>query len=520
MGDRRPVRPVRRTLPAVKPGYERVVRPYSGLTSSAQILDESVSRSLLIQSTEWQTEAWNFYRSLGELRFAIRDWFAAGMSRIRLIAAVVRPGEDPSPVIDGPMADLVANLAGGIGGQAEMMTRLSVHLSVPGDSYLVGEQDYNTVWRVCSADEIRIMQRNVLGQDGIYRNVYAIMEGINEWRTLGPDSLVVRIWRADDQYAWRASSACEAAIPIMREIDYYNRYIVSVLLSRLALNGVLLIPAEVTFPAKDIYKDAEDPFVAELIDIATKSIQNPGTAAAALPIPIKVPSQYIEMFKHLTFDSIMHEDVLDNRMQAIKRLATSLTIPAEVLTGEASMNHWGRWQMEESAIKLYFSPTAEVICNGLTKGYLLPMAEASGLDLVAPDGGKYVVWYDTSALAQTPDRSGTATQLYDRGEIDGSALRRETGFEEADKPTTEELKTMSLQRIALSAGAGAMDALAKLTGDESIAPSDTSDSPPGSEDSLKPGEGVIPDMPSDTRVSSDTVRSVPNTRPSMRISGV
>jgi hypothetical protein len=516
------------------------------MTASAQNLDTQMTRSLVIQSVEWQQEAWNFYRTLGELHFAVHDWLGSCMSRVRLVAAVVRPGEDPSPIVDGPVAQLVAGLAGGIGGQSAMLERMAVHLSVPGDTYLVIEDDPVTrerMWHVYSSDEIRIKSRGVLGILGARsRNKYEIMVDMNEWRDLAEESMVVRVWRPDDQFGWKASSACESAIPIMREVDYYNRYIVSVLLSRLALNGVLLIPEEVQFPGKGPYKDAADPFIAELLDVATKSIQNPGSASAALPMPIRVPSQYIEAFKHLTFDTIMHEDVLENRMQALKRLATALTLPAEILLGVASVNHWGQWQLEEAAIKIYISPLAELICAGLTTGCLHPLLKSIGVDTVAPDGGQYIIWYDTSGLSQQPDRTGTATGLYDRGELSGTALRREAGFEEVDAPTSDELKDMVLKRIALGAGAESLKAAAKLTGDESLNPPEPATPgipggpvPPGSNATGPvgpPGSNVAPVPPGPKQTQGPSAKPVnvtpgnktpigpPNTKPSQSLESV
>lgn len=515
MGDRRPVR-----RPAPVTTAPQPLAPFNSLVASVQNLDTQMTRSLVIQTTEWQAEAWNYYRSLGELHFAVHDWLGSCMSRVRLIAAVVRPGEDPSPVVDGPVAQLVSNFAGGIGGQAEVMERFAVQLSIPGESYCVGEDDPMTgvrKWRVCSSDEVRIKSRGILDVvSGRRKNKYEIMIDQNEWRDLAAESLVFRVWKPDDQYAWKASSACESAIPIMREVDYYNRYIIAVLLSRLALNGIFLIPQEVEFPVNERYKDAADPFVAELLDIATKSIANPGSASAALPMPIRVPAQYIEMFKHLTFDTIMHEDVLENRMQALKRLATALNIPAEILLGVADMNHWGQWQLEESSIKTYISPLAEIICSGITEGFLWPMLAAAGTGTTAPDGGQYVIWYDTSNLSQQPDRTGTATSLYDRGELSGEALRREAGFEEADAPSADELKNMILKRIALGAGAESLKAAAKLTGDDSLNPPEPAAGsggpvPPGSEPAGPagpPGSNVEPPAPGPKPNQAPTAKPV------------
>src|SRR5690348_6960192 len=443
-------------------------------------LDANNVQNLVMNPIEWQREAWAFYHTLGELRFGLGTWLANCLSRVRIVAAVKHIGEDsPSPVTEGPVAEIVASFAGGIGGQSAMLKRQATQLSVCGDSYVVGEDPTGLgdlklfKWKVYSSDELRIKSRGVPQRTSLYGiteeqpPTYEISTYRNEWRDLAPESIVVRCWDPDEQFSWAATSVCQAALPILREIDFYNRYIIAVLTSRLASNGLLLIPAEVTFPSKPQYKDQSDPFVAELIDVATRSIKTPGTASAAIPMPIKVPAEYIEKFVHLTFDTQLGKEVMENRTKALERLATSINIPTEIITGMNNMNHWGQWQLEESSIKLYISPIAETIVNCYTEGFLYPMMDAAGLSRTDAEGGTYLIWYDTSELAQQPDRSTEAQALSDRAIISDEAARRESGFEEADAPTNDELKDIVLRQIALQGGADALTALAKLTGDES-----------------------------------------------------
>lgn len=441
------------------------------LTAAAKVLggDDAMTRQLVIQNSEPQAEAWQFYRALGELKFAVGIWLAGCVSRCRLVAAELQPGGDePVIVKDGPVAELVTALAGGIGGQTAMLKKFAVHVSVPGESYLVGEDPQGSkdpsqfVWRVYSSSELRIKRRNPI--------TYEVQEYNNQWRTLVGEFIVVRVWDPDDEVAWRASSTTIAALPILREVDYWNRYIVAILLSRLAMNGMLLIPDDVTFPVDERFKDAPDPFVAKLVDTASKAIKNPGSAAAAIPIPLKVPADSIEKFKHLTFATDVGDKVQEHRQAALTRLATALNMPAEVLTGMSKMNHWGAWQLEESAIKIHISPLVEIICYGLTTGYLEPMSQAAGVNLVGPSGGRMIVWYDPTELTQQPDRAGEAQAVYDRGELKGEALIRESGFEDDDIPTMDEFKDIALRKIAMSGGADALQALAALTGDESLVP--------------------------------------------------
>jgi hypothetical protein len=89
----------------------------------------------------------------------------------------------------------------------------------------------------------------------------------------------------------------------------------------------------------------------------------------------------------------------------------------------------------------------------------------SGQSLVGPNGGKIIAWYDTSELTAQPDKSAAAVLLYDRLELSGEALRRDSGFDESDAPTDEELSVMVWKK-AITAGNADLDvaAVQKLTG--------------------------------------------------------
>lgn len=455
------------------------------LTASVQRLDAYNTQTLVVQPIEWQREAWNYFRALGELNFAIDSWLSNCVSRIKLVAAEIVPGSDePTILTEGDFADIVAEFAGGQVNQSAVMKRASIQVSVPGDSYIVTEDDpilgFRTT-KVYSSSEIRIINR----RDPLS---YQVMTQRNLWRSLSPEAIVSRCWWPDAEFAWRASSPCEAALPIMREIDMYNRYIMSVLLSRVSNNGIFFIPNEVTMPAKDAFKGQPDPFVAEWIDIATRATANPGSAASSLPMPISVPAEMIEKFRHLTFHTEMDDKVLDKRETAIGRLARTLNMPPEAMTGMGDVNHWGQWQISEDSVKIHIAPVVEVIVHALTETYAYPVAASLGVSLVGPNGGQCIMWYDASALYQQPDRSKEASDLNEKLIISDEATRRESGFDEKDKPSIPELREMGLRAIVAKGGPFALAALGELVNDPSLI--ELSKPPPPDIGSTEPG--VVP----------------------------
>ena len=383
-------------------------------------------------------EAWKFYDTLGELSFGV-TWFANTLSRIRLTAARKTPGgEEPAIVRDGLANDLVGEIADGIGGQSRLLWGFGNFLPMTGEGYLVGETDESaTSWRVYPPEAIRIR-----GRKGQTRTEIQVDE--SAWRSLPNESIVTRVWREHPRKWWRAQSPAQVALPIMKELELINRHIVSVLQSRLAGAGILVVPTEITFAPSPEHADAPDPFVAELVDTMITPIGDPGSASAVVPLVVRMPAQYAEALRHITFGTELDRRILNLRDSAIRRLATTLDLPAEVLLGLGEVNHWTGWQITEEAFKTHVAPAVELVCDALTIGYLRPAIDAS---MSGEDSGEWVVWYDNSELTVRPDHSENVVSAYDRYEVSGQALRRELGLDESDVPTGEELRVQALKKM-------------------------------------------------------------------------
>lgn len=459
----------------------------------------------LIQNRAWQREAWDFFHAIGEYWYGI-EWLSNACSRVRLVAAVKRPGMEKPEVLklkddvsaaDRMAIDVMDELAGGVGGRSMMIQAIATQLSVPGEGYVVGEQRPTAtgdlgpaVWTVKSTDEIRrrefISQRdssqNRQSANGLPIAIaprqaqprrpspYEVQVEENRWTPLADESIVCRVWQPDKQFSWRACSASLPALPILREIDLLNRRIIAECVSRIAMNGLLLIPSEATFPVRPEFKDAADPFIAELIDTASKAIKTPGSAAATVPMPLKVPAELIDKIKHISFTQPLDPKLFDARDRAIKRLAATLNVPQEVVLGIADVNHWTAWQIDEAAVKMHIAPLVEIICHGLTVGYFRPRLEAAGM---APgDADSYVIWYDASDLTTKPDLSIAAKDAHDRGVINDSAYRREAGFGDDDAPDMTKDDGLRQQVLVTLALQGNTQAIAILWPDleEKLAP--------------------------------------------------
>jgi hypothetical protein len=413
-------------------------------------------RRMIPQYEAWQRELWDNYDEMGEFGYAV-TWRSNMVSRVRLRAARLVVGSDEPVIADeGPAAELVADLTNDVSSQSDLLASMSTQLDIPGEGWLIGEtRDGKNHWQVRSNDELR----RAPGHGGYQVIDEASSLGTMDWRDLALDHHVVRIWRPHKRYRHLAYSPAKAARTAMRELELCNRHIQAQYLSRLASAGVVVFPDEITFPVRDEFKDEPDPFVREWIETAAQAIKTPGTAAAVIPIPIRVPGEYIDKIRHVDFTLKIDEKIIEKRDSARRNLASMINVPTELLFDAGSLNHWGLWQLEESAIKIHIAPDVEIIAQGLTRGYLHPMLQAQGV----ADWEEWVVWYDASEIIARPDRSANVLKLYDRFEASGEALRREVGLTEDDKPTQSELETMVLKKLATNPQIGFV-ALHELTG--------------------------------------------------------
>lgn len=411
----------------------------------------------------WQNEAWDFYNNLGEFSEAV-DWQARAMSRIHLLAAEITP-EGPQVLEDGPAAELMAAFCGGGPGHAAFLAAITPHLKVPGEGWLIAERSDPSVplaaadWCVYSTDCVDARGGG-----------WWVQVGDSVWRPLAVDALPMRIHQPHPRYPWLATSSAQAAVPIMRRIDLIDRRIIAMMISRLAMNGLLLIPQEGTIATPPQYADAPDPFTAMLIDIAGKNIAEPGRASAGIPIPVTFAGDLIEKWKILKPEDPLDEWLLKEREDELGRLGDALSISRERVSGGIGQaNHWSAWQLSEEELRLSFAPTAELICGALTKAYLQPALQVMGLSLVGPQGGRLIAWYDPAELAARPDLAAAALNLYSLGELSGVALRRESGFTESDAPDATELAGW-VWRTALKDPTLAAEAVKQLIGAVVVAP--------------------------------------------------
>ncbi|NKY48018.1 conjugal transfer protein TraF [Nocardia cerradoensis] len=424
----------RKTTTTADPTQPQVVSSLSALTAASVTVPPQRWGKVTKprgETKKWQEEIWDMLDLVGELSFSLL-WKTALLSRFRLVASDLDPetGKPTGSTENAAARAVVRQIAGGATGQSQMLGRLAPLMMIPGEAWLaIIFPDGEEQWHVLSNDEVK--PRGELVE-------LELEDGTNY--TMDPETdTLSRIWRQDPRRARLAWSPAKAALPILKEIVRMSQNIEAAGKSRQAGNGILVLPTEISMPAKPAPTGAPDPdapnlpapaplsrFVtADEVRVAlqeamAKAIQDPSSAEALVPIILQVAGEWVDKIRHIKFDSEVSDKAQAAREKAVRRLAMTLDMPPEVLLGLADLNHWSLYGVEEEAVRWHAAPEMETICAALTTQLLRPMV---------PDAD-VVIWYDTSDVEAEPDQVEKVRTGFTDGVVRAEAYLRELGMSE------------------------------------------------------------------------------------------
>jgi hypothetical protein len=495
------------------------------MTAAAQIL--APNRRDEPKPANWHAEAWAYRDTVGELQHAER-WLSNGLGRARLVAGRQEaPGAEPEPLEEShPASQYIAQLAGGVGGQAALLRGFGPYLLTPGIGYLCGFNPRDggaATWQVRDSTEVRLSSKE---KDTQGRPVYEVQIGDEaaDWVPL-VGGLVCKVHRPDPQRHWRPDSPVRGSMPILNELVLLTQSIEATATSRLAGAGILPLPAEIEF------EKGFKSFIADLIKAFTTPIRNRASTAATVPFPIKVPGEFVDKIKPVQFHTLFDEHALELLAATIERLGTAMDMPVRALTGEQE-NHWGKAATADEGVQLHLVPNLELVCDAITVGYLTPalvgevarqdryvdlpddpltqVLATRGQDVVDGDGQRIVCWYDLSNFTTKPDRSDDATAAYDRIEIPGEGYRQETGLSDLGEPETTEFN----RRIWLKIIDAPPDPELARKALVELGVVSEGDLPPAAAPALPPGPAVpVEEQPPVEPAGEPTPRTAPDDEP-------
>jgi hypothetical protein len=418
-------------------------------------------------SSSWQTEAWEYYDAIGEIKYAF-NLVAAVVSRIRIYAASVdNPAEAPVPVavssnIDPQLARAaeraLARLNSAYGGQAGLLKDAALNLQVTGECYLVQVPErlgtgLPESWDMRSVDELQLDSRgnyvinpirDVSGSSSNQSSKSAIK--------LPKDAFIGRIWKSHPRYSLESDSSLRGLLDLCAELLLLNRTFRATARSRLNA-GALYLPdglSVASSPDPDYPYDedgeyneqynaeeAADDFEDQLIDAMTTPIKDEDSASAVVPLIIRGPAELGDKIKQFKFERSFDASLVQRADRVLERIMQGLDVPKDVVTGLANVKYSNALQIDEALYKAHIEPLMLLIVDALTVVYLRPYLIANGYDEEAV--AKIQVWYDPSQVATRNDRATDADSGFDKLAVSYDTWRRAHGFSDADAPSPAEL---------------------------------------------------------------------------------
>lgn len=448
------------------------------LTAAAQVLQgpkvDRVGRRRKSSGMPWQQSAWEFYDCVGEYALGV-DMLAWGVSQVQLVSAREVPNADEPEIVSADAvegsdeqpsaadiiaADLVADFAGGATGQQQLLNRIATQLVVSAEAFIVGREADNgdDVWESYSRDEIKIRGNG----DNV---VYAVDDGVDKFVLRDQTDVLIRVWMPHPRRRQEPRSSSKSLLPILAEIDSLTKSIQARNDSHVAGAGIMIWPDSVeliggTKPGDD--EDEGDSFVAEVMDMMLTPMHDRSSAATVVPIMVKVPLEAVGKVQWLMRPTPATATDAEDRETAIKRMARAMDLPPEQILGTGDANHWGAWMIAEDTIKGPITNFASIIVHAITQAWyraaLEAAYEAANIPVAEADGR--MIWFDTTALEQRPDRSEQVVAAFDRGGQNIEGLVRELGLNVEDIPDETEMLRILLFLLAKTDPAAAVQLLA------------------------------------------------------------
>lgn len=387
----------------------------------------------------WQRDAWYQYDICGELRFAT-DWVGNAVSVADLYIAEVDPetGLATERAQDPRVQAVGATMLGGSSRRPQLQKTAALNWQIAGEAWILIRAGRRATdpdqWLVLSSREVKNQSGNYSYVDPDSGMFVAVTTA----------ERLIRVWNPHPARQTNADSAVRAAMPILREIERTSQNIAARLVSRIASNGVWMLPQEIDFPASDDDPPGAQGVMAWLARAGEAAMQDVGQASSQMPLIMTIPGELLAQLQEpFKFASDLSQEILELRASAIKRLAAAMDMPAEIMLGMGESNHWSAWQIEESAYKIHIQPLLDRFAEALTQHYLHPVLTAMGV----LDPARYVVAFDTTELVSRPNRLDELNALHEKLLISDDYLRGEAGVPDGAQPSEDERTRRIFERL-------------------------------------------------------------------------
>ena len=468
---------------AAKAEIYSAIRPLTAAAAQMRLNDKGEAEQFrnrrVSQSSSWQTEAWEYYDAIGEIKYAF-NLVASVVSRIRMyVASVDDPAEAPVPVakssiIDERLAAAAARaldrLDSAYGGQAGLLKDAALNLQVTGECYLVQVPErigsgLPESWDIRSTDELQIDQKGnyIINPRREVSSGGSMMSAGNiEAIKLPNTAFIGRVWKSHPRYSQESDSSLRGLLDLCAELLLLNRTFRATARSRLNA-GALYLPdglsvaaspeADYPYDEDGNYNEqyspdeAADDFEDQLIDAMTTPIKDEDSASAVVPLIIRGPADLGDKIKQFKFERSFDPALAQRADRVLERIMQGLDVPKDIVTGLANVKYSNATQIDESLYKAHIEPLMLLIADALTIVYLRPYLISLGYS--ESEVNRIVIWYDPSQVTTRNDRAADADAGFNNLAVSYDTWRRAHGFSDNDAPSPMELAL----RLVITKGA-------------------------------------------------------------------
>ncbi len=439
--------------------------PTDELTASTRIdlttgYDVRYLAAVTALSKRESKDPWRWFNEIGEVHYGVsRGARTAGYARL-FPRKVLTNGRLGREVTGGMEAEIASMIRSPYGGQRAFCERFYTLRKVPGDAYLIrcregvdGEGEV-VGYDWLSADEISLPSSDspsaARGGEWVFTPGQKITRithpsvngGAKLERQVRAEDFLGRVWRPAGQFADQADSPLRALATECELLRLLTIGLRAKMKSRLALNGILYVPSEVSEakgggPVADQGEVfSEDKVMDGLIRAATYGMLSHDDATAALPIFMRGPAQYAQALRFVMADLQIYETDMKLRAELIGRILTGLDQQPETVKGVGDSNHWSAWAVEDTERRVNIQPEIESMVWACTRLILHKEMQERG----ATEGRILgtALWYDLTQADVKTNKAEDSRQLHDRGVIGDTATRRMNGVDETDAPSEVE----------------------------------------------------------------------------------